>query len=105
MAKANASTSLTGREGFGYEDCVAACFMIDIALPRFPIGTKAGVVIRMDWQVTDLRLTLDDLVVTLEESGQRHVMECSVNQAKQRTKNGFQGTLSRRFGHNGSIPA
>ena len=89
MSKRKAPTSLTGGKGFGYEDYVAARFLVDMLQGSSSLGTEFGRVQRVDWQATDSDRKLDDLVVTLESSSATHVAECSVKMARQVTRKSF----------------
>lgn len=90
MAKNKAPTELTGGEGFNYEDCVAARFLVDMLSGLFPFGPDFGRIVRIDWQARDTGRILDDLVITLNTGdGLLHTAELSVKSHRQIKETGF----------------
>ncbi len=89
MSKKKSPTSLSGGKGFGYEDYVAAKFLVDMLLGIPSFGAEVGHVQRVDWQAKDMRRLLDDLVITFSLDATPHVAECSVKMKRQVTRNGL----------------
>lgn len=89
MAKQAAPVSLTGGDGFNYEDRVAARFLVDMLSGIVPFGVEFGCVTRVDWQVRDTGRLLDDLGITMSSMTGVHVAELSIKSHRQVTSNGF----------------
>ena len=90
MNKKSTSVTLTGGAGFNFEDYVAAYFMIHLLSNVPPIDTGFGVVVSVDFQVSESGWLLDDLLITgkgNEELLRR--LSISVKRDKQVTKNEF----------------
>jgi energy-coupling factor transporter ATP-binding protein EcfA2 len=90
MNKKSTSVALTGGAGFEFEDYIAAYFMIHLLSNVPPIDTGFGVVVSVDFQVSESGWLLDDLLITgkgNEELLRR--LSISVKRDKQVTRNGF----------------
>jgi hypothetical protein len=53
MAKQIAPVSLSGGQGFNYEDQVAARFLVDMLAGVASFGGNFGQIVRVDWQAHD----------------------------------------------------
>lgn len=89
MAKAAAPTSLTGGQGFNFEDHVAARFLIGLLGARHPLDADLGRLVRVAWQVRDAGWLLDDLLVTFGEGEFERAVAISAKNYKQVTQSGF----------------
>jgi len=63
MAKQSAPAKLTGGQGFNFEDCVAARFLVGLLGASHPLGAELGPVTHIDWQAADSGWRLDGLAV------------------------------------------
>ncbi len=89
MAKQIAPVSLSGGQGFNYEDQVAARFLVDMLAGVASFGCDFGQIVRVDWQTRDAHRLLDDLAVTFKSQTGQHVAECSIKSDRQVTSGGF----------------
>jgi hypothetical protein len=67
--RSTAPVSLTGGQGFSFEDEIAALFMVHLLTGRRPLEADFGKVIRIDFQVRESGWLLDDLLVTEPRRG------------------------------------
>ena len=64
-----APVGLTGGEGFRFENCVAARFLVDLLGGTNSLGNEFGRVVRVDWQARDAGWLADDLAITCKPIG------------------------------------
>ncbi len=85
-----AAVRLTGNTGSGYEDFVAARFLLDLLSGTNTLGLTFGRVTRLDWQARDAGWLADDLAVTCEsQDGQTRAAGISIKSNQQVTNSGF----------------
>jgi len=89
MAKRAAPVTLTGGDGFNFEDRVAARFLVDMLAGSVPFGIDFGCIVKIDWQVRDTGRLLDDLAITMSGTNGQHVAELSIKSHRQVTSSGF----------------
>lgn len=63
MPTKRASTFLTGGGGFGFEDAVAAYYLVMMLGERIPLGNQLGAPTKTMWQASESEWDLDDLVI------------------------------------------
>ena len=82
--------NLTGGAGFNFEDCIAAYFMIHLLSNTPPLECDFGVVVSIDWQVSESGWSLDDLLITCKGSNEvLRRLAISIKRDKQVTRKGF----------------
>jgi hypothetical protein len=64
VGRRKAPVGLTGGEGFGFENSVAARFLLDLLGGTNSLGIDFGRIVRVDWQARDAGWLADDLAVT-----------------------------------------
>lgn len=85
-----APVRLTGDAGHGYEDMVAARFLLDLLSGTNSLGSRFGRVTRLDWQARDAGWLADDLAVTCEsQDGQNRAAGISIKSNQQVNNSGF----------------
>jgi hypothetical protein len=85
-----APVRLTGDVGHGYEDVVAARFLLDLLSGTNLLGSTFGRVIRLDWQARDAGWLADDLAITCElREGQTRAAGISIKSNQQVNNSGF----------------
>ncbi len=89
MSRRPTPTRLSGGAGFGYEDEVAAYFLVEMLMGNQPLGPDFGTVAGVDFQVGDQGWLLDDLLITFEKHGADHHLAVSVKSNRQVTSKGF----------------
>jgi hypothetical protein len=91
MNKNSTSVTLTGGAGFEFEDYIAAYFMIHLLSNIHPIDHPGfGVVVSLDFQVSESGWLLDDLLITGKENEEfPRRLSISVKRGKKVTGNGF----------------
>jgi hypothetical protein len=89
MAKQRAPVTLSGGQGFNFEDAVAARAMLDMLAGAVPLGEAVGTVERIDWQARDAGHLLDDIVLTLTRQAVNATAEMSAKSDRQVTEGGF----------------
>lgn len=90
VGRQKAPVGLTGGEGFRFENCVAARFLVDLLGGTNSLGIDLGRIVRVDWQTRDAGWLADDLAVTFTPgpSGDR-AAGISIKSDKQVTASGF----------------
>lgn len=89
MATEKAPVKTTGGGGFGFADKVGAFFLVNMLSGGFPLGPSRGTVSQLDFEARDRGWLLDDLLITLSNSGSTTHCALSIKSNEQVTAKGF----------------
>jgi hypothetical protein len=85
-----APVGLTGGGGFGFENSVAARFLLDLLGGTNSLGIDFGRIVRVDWQARDAGWLADDLALTCTSGpGGDRAAGLSIKSNRQVTASGF----------------
>src|SRR5213595_1932146 len=84
-----APVGVTGGGGFGFENSVAARFLLDLLGGTNSLGIDFGRITRIDWQARDAGWLADDLVITCKPPGAGRTAALSIKSDQQVTRAGF----------------
>ncbi|MDA8253319.1 MAG: DUF6088 family protein, partial [Rhodospirillales bacterium] len=85
-----APVRLTGNVGSGYEDLIAARFLLDLLSGTNLLGSSFGRITRIDWQARDAGWLAEDIAITCEGDGAApRTAGISIKSNQQVSKSGF----------------
>src|SRR5205823_12780133 len=85
-----APVGVTGGGGFGFENSVAARFLLDLLGGTNSLGIDFGRIVRVDWQARDAGWLADDLALTCTSGpGGDRAAGLSIKSNRQVTASGF----------------
>lgn len=89
MTEKIAPTKATGGGGFTFADKVAACFLTQLLLRKFPLDAEFGPLSELHFETSESGNALDDLLLVMRRGTSTTRCAVSVKSNRQLTKEGF----------------